>query len=200
MDTRSDQKYRWPAPASSVPRAAPDTVGGKRVFISHSSHEAWVAREICAAMEAAGLPCWVAPRDILPGQTWSKAIIDGLESSHAVVLILSRSADASNEVLREVEQASLTGKPIVAFRIENVTPSGGLSYFLAGTQWVNAVSRPLRPYIEQLVAGLTTLLRVSTSRQFPKEAPREVADVDLDHISHSADPKRGLLQRLLRDR
>ena len=201
MDAQCNQQDWWKTIASpGVREATTYAASGQAVFISHSSRDAAIAREVCLALETVGLRCWMAPRDITPGQTWSSAIIEGLDSSWVVVLILSRYADASAEVLREAERACGTGKRIVTFRIEDVKPSGGLAYFLSATQWLDAVRRPLRPSLEQLVAGLHVLLETKLPSPTLSEPPPEVPDVDLDHLGRSAARKGGWLERLLRDR
>lgn len=201
LDAHGNQRDWWTTTASSGGREATiDAAGGLDVFISHSSKDAAVAREVCVTLETVGLRCWIAPRDITPGQTWSGAIVAGLASSRVLVLIFSRHADASTEVLREVERASSTGKRIVTFRIENATPSGGLAYFLSATQWLDAVRRPLRPSLEQLVAGLHALLETELPARTSSEPPPEVPEVDLDHLGRSVARKGGWLERLLHDR
>ena len=47
------------------------------VFISYSTKDKPTADAACAALEAKGIRCWIAPRDILPGSDWGEAIIDG---------------------------------------------------------------------------------------------------------------------------
>jgi hypothetical protein len=36
------------------------------VYISYSREDKWAADAACATLEAAGIRCWIAPRDILP--------------------------------------------------------------------------------------------------------------------------------------
>jgi hypothetical protein len=48
------------------------------VFISHSSKDKVMADAICAGLEARGVRCWIAPRDILPGIEWTKSIVDAI--------------------------------------------------------------------------------------------------------------------------
>lgn len=38
-----------------------------KVFISYASPDIAVADKLCKLLEAAGLPCWVAPRDVRAG-------------------------------------------------------------------------------------------------------------------------------------
>jgi|GEM_PF-6694177 len=52
------------------------------VFSSHSSKDKAIADAVCASLEAAKIRCWIAPRDILPGDKSAGAITKAKESSH----------------------------------------------------------------------------------------------------------------------
>jgi hypothetical protein len=43
----------------------------RAVFISYASADAAVAQNVCAALEAAGILCWIAPRDVKPGAQYA---------------------------------------------------------------------------------------------------------------------------------
>ena len=43
-----------------------------RVFISHSSENAELAKELCGKLEKNGFPCFLAPRDIRSGFEYAK--------------------------------------------------------------------------------------------------------------------------------
>ena len=45
-----------------------------KVFVSYSSKEADRANEIVKQLEAAGIPCWIAPRDIGIGSNYTEDI------------------------------------------------------------------------------------------------------------------------------
>lgn len=65
--------------------------------------------------------------------------MNGLQASKAMVLIFSATANASEHVQREIAQVFDTLKiPVIPFRIENVAPSGSMSYYLDGVQWHDA--------------------------------------------------------------
>jgi hypothetical protein len=49
------------------------------VFISYSTKDKLAADATCAALEAAGVRCWIAPRDIMPGAEWGAAIVKALD-------------------------------------------------------------------------------------------------------------------------
>ena len=90
------------------------------VFISYSSKDKPTADGACAVLEARGLRCWIAPRDILPGQDWGEAIVDAISASKVFVLVFSSHANASQQIKREVERAVHHALPIIPLRIEDV--------------------------------------------------------------------------------
>ena len=52
-----------------------------RVFISYATPDRAAADRVCAALESAGIPCWIATRDIEPG-TIFPATIDNRSGCH----------------------------------------------------------------------------------------------------------------------
>lgn len=46
------------------------------VFISYSSLDKQIADAVYSNLENNKIRCWIAPRDILPGDTYGRAIID----------------------------------------------------------------------------------------------------------------------------
>lgn len=121
-----------------------------KVFISYSSKDRNVANMAVALLEERGHRCWIAPRDILPGKEWGEAIIEGIRASSIFVLIFSQHANASPQILREVERAVNAGIPIIPFRIEDVGPEGSLEYFMSVPHWLDALSGPVEQHIERL--------------------------------------------------
>src|SRR5580698_6476521 len=89
-----------------------------RVFISYASPDVAVADAVCTALERAGVICWIAPRDVVPGEFYADAIVHAIDSTRMIVLVLSKSAAGSPHVLREVERASSKGHPVVSLRMD----------------------------------------------------------------------------------
>lgn len=139
-------------------------------FISYSSKDKAIADAVVATLEADGVRCWVAPRDIVPGKEWSEAIIDGINKSRMVVLIFSTNSNASQQVLREVERAVNRGMPIVPFRIENLLPSRGMEYFISASHWLDAYHPPLDSHLQKLSATAQSLLNGMATPQEEKPA------------------------------
>src|SRR5687767_10675702 len=106
------------------------------VFISYSSKDKPTADAACARLEAEGVRCWIAPRDIMPSADWSGAIVDAIGAGRVMVLIFSGHANASEQVKRELELAVDRGLAILPFRIEAVEPAGAMEYFLGTPHWL----------------------------------------------------------------
>ncbi len=109
-----------------------------QIFLSHASENADIAEKICRSLEENGTKCFIAPRDIRPGREYAEEIINGIDESAAVVLLMSREANRSPHVLREVEHAVSANIPILVYKLENVTLSKSMEYFLMTHQWVDS--------------------------------------------------------------
>jgi hypothetical protein len=128
------------------------------VFVSYSSHDKTIADEACRALETKGIPCWIAPRDVLPGSLWGEEIINAINDSQIMVLILSSSSNDSPQVIREIERAGSKGLPIISFRIGDVRLSKSMEYFVSTHHWLDATKDPLESCLTRLVETAQTLL------------------------------------------
>ena len=140
------------------------------VFISYSSKDKPVADATCATLEARGIRCWMAPRDIMPGADWSESIIDAINASRAFVLVFSANANVSVQIKREVERAINKGLPVIPLRIENVLPVKSLEFFLSTPHWLDAFSPPLEQHLNYLADVIGSVLE---GKPQPKPLPPE---------------------------
>ena len=129
------------------------------VFICHSARDKQVADAACAALEARRIPCWIAPRDILGGDEWGKAIVDAINDCRIVLLIFSAHANTSPQVRREVERAVSKAKIIVPFRIEDVLPSDAMEYALGNPHWLDALTPPAEAHLATLADTISRILQ-----------------------------------------
>ena len=112
------------------------------VFISHKTTEdGEIAQRLVASLESHGLKCWIAPRDITAGQNYAFAIVDGIKQSSVFLLLFSQYANQSDDIVREVQQASRLKRPLLTVRLDNTDFSPALSYFLALPQGVGPFAR-----------------------------------------------------------
>jgi tetratricopeptide (TPR) repeat protein len=147
------------------------------VFISHSSKDRATADAICAHLESAGINCWIAPRDIEPGATWTKGIMQGLDACRVLILVFSEHANDSDHVQREVAKAFSSELAVIPFRIKDVLPNQSLSYFLDTIQWLDASAPPLQKHLSTLSERVKKLLGDDTTRHPPKRLGPEKISV-----------------------
>jgi TIR domain/Domain of unknown function (DUF4384) len=120
------------------------------VFISYSSQDMAIADAACNALEAAGIRCWIAPRNIVAGTDWPVAITQAIADCRLVLLIFSAHSNESKEVARELKCAEDGEKVVVPFRIAEVRPTSMLQYYMSATHWLDAISPPLESHLPKL--------------------------------------------------
>ncbi|WP_243668721.1 TIR domain-containing protein [Methanoculleus chikugoensis] len=122
------------------PKVVPPGISGskKTIFISHSSKDKEIANLLCSELEASGLGCWIAPRDILPGQDYHEEIIDAIETCPAMILICSSNSVVSKHVNGEVKRAFDRDTTIIPLMIEETGLSKAMQYCISDAQWINA--------------------------------------------------------------
>jgi len=140
---------------------------GHQVFISYSreegestisQHDRDIANRVCAALESESIRCWIAPRDIVPGDDWLNEIINAVEKSKVLVLIFSSDTDKSQWINDEVKIALDKKIKIIPFRIEDISPQGVLRVLKVRCQWLDAYEPPLEKHIDRLVEAVCTHL------------------------------------------
>jgi TolB-like protein/Tfp pilus assembly protein PilF len=151
--------------------AAPESKGGQPtavkassdVFISYASQDAAVAISIVEDLEKAGVTCWIAPRDVVPGEFYAGAIVHAIDASKAIVLILSENATTSQHVLREIERASSKRHPVITLRIDLSPMPADLEYFLNTSHWLDASASGVENALPKLVDAVTRLVAPAAS-------------------------------------
>jgi TIR domain len=142
------------------------------IFVSYcTKSDRDAAYNLVTYTESRGIECWIAPRDVQGGMEWAAEIVNAITVAKVMVLIFSARANSSPQVQREVMLAAHRGVRVVPFRIEDVTPSASLEYFLGGHQWLDAFPPPLEPHYARLVVCLNTLLATPSNPPRRREMP-----------------------------
>ena len=132
------------------------------VFVSYASQDVAVANAVVEALEAHGARCWIAPRDVVPGEFYAGAIVHAIDAAKIIVLILSENAAASQHVLREVERACSKRHPVVAFRIDLASMPANLEYFLNTSHWLDASAVGVEQALPKLIDAVQRALAAGT--------------------------------------
>lgn len=130
-----------------------------KIFISHSSANSAFALDVCSLLEKNKHECFIAPRNIRPGYEYASEILQGIDNSQVILLLLSREANDSPHVLREIERAVSRKVPILVYKLDEVTLNSSLEYFLMSHQWINTENNDkaaLLKYINNFAESIST--------------------------------------------
>ena len=131
----------------------------KDVFISFSSIQSDEAKKICDFLEKNNISCFISFRDLVAGQQYAEQLLQNIDSSKVVILVLSKESNESPHVLREIEHAVSHNIPIIVFPLEEVNISKSMEYFLMTHQWISLTDD--RYY--KLLAGIKALINPAAS-------------------------------------
>jgi hypothetical protein len=167
-------------------------------FVSYSAQDKPTADAVCAKLESRGIRCWIAPRDVLPGEEYAEALVRAVHDSKLLVLVFSSRANQSPQVLRELERAVSKGMPIIPLRIEDASPSAAMEYYISSRHWLDALTPPLEHHLDQLADTVKLLLsRISV---VPETASgKEASSVVQPFPRVSAEPDRVRPKSTFRD-
>lgn len=140
------------------------------VFISYSSKEYADATKVCIFLESKGVNCWMAPRNITPGESYASQIVTAINKCAALILLASQDSNDSGHVSNEISIAFDKKKTIIPFRLKEFNFSDEFIYFLGRKHWINAY--------EDFDKGLDLLLNalnpiINTKENIQKEPTKE---------------------------
>ncbi|HJW28879.1 MAG TPA: toll/interleukin-1 receptor domain-containing protein, partial [Saprospiraceae bacterium] len=89
-----------------------------KIFFSYSRMDSAFALRLAKDIRSAGADIWIDQLDIPVGNHWDAAVEKALITSSCVLVILSPSSTASNNVKDEISFAVDTGKKIIPVLLE----------------------------------------------------------------------------------
>lgn len=142
-----------------------------RLFVSHHSSKYDVALHVEKALARHGVDCWIAPRDVGPGEAFDTAITKAIRDSAGVLLLFCSQSDKSPHVKRELILADSAHKAIIPLRLEEIVPDD-LAYHLASAQWIDWLEKR-DDSIARIAAKAHQLAGVPLPASAPPMAPAE---------------------------
>jgi len=149
------------------------------VFISYSSHDKKVADVVCGTLEQNNIRCWMAPRDITPGQSYGAEIIRGIDDAKCMVLLFTSSSFSSPHVRKEMERAVSKGLVVIPFRLEDIQVDSEWEYYISSAHWLDAINEP----IEEAIASLCETLQCYSILSSDTECLSKKEDVEEERCS-----------------
>jgi hypothetical protein len=164
------------------------------VFVSYAQEDAGAAGQIWEFLTEADIPCWMAPRSIPPGVDWSEAIVDAIDRSHILLILLSVSSNASKHVARELKLAMGNLIPAMPVRLEDCLPSKYLKFYLGSIQYLDAYPKCFTEYRDPIIKAVRDLLRLEpigkeVATSVDGEIPPPPPDPDVSTSSAPSSPE-----------
>ena len=128
------------------------------IFLSFASNDRKAAETICKAVEQRGFECWIATRNIGPGENFQEAITRAIRTAKVMILVFSAHANNSLEVKKEIALAGRYNVIVVPVRVEDVVPNDALSYELAVRQWIDLFD-DWENAIDRLITQISTVVQ-----------------------------------------
>jgi hypothetical protein len=153
------------------------------VFISYSADDELTALAVCAKLEERSIRCWIARRDLRPGDDWPPQVLDAIVECRVVVLVFSEHASASPQVRREIMNAFEEGKTVIPFRIQAAEMPRTLRLYMRNIHWLDALTPPIEKHI------LTLATEVAHRLHSPSDTDAEARPVMADVVIADARSK-----------
>src|SRR5580765_7991211 len=128
------------------------------IFLSYSSQDKNFANATCNSLERESIRCWIAPRDITPGEDYGEAIINAISLCKIMVVIFTQNANESKFVKKEVERAVSKGAIVIPVRFQDILPTKSMEFFLSSAHWLDAITPPVEEHLRKLATTIKQLL------------------------------------------
>ena len=147
-----------------------------QVFISHTSTDKGIARDLCKNLENSGFRCWIAPRDIPAGSKYEEGIMNGICECPVLVVICTKAINESLYVLDEImwARAIIKGWGSEFANRDSYIPYGvdsemtsyvcwikGQEQYHAKKRDVNSRLLDNREYMANIIARVTLVLSIA---------------------------------------
>ena len=110
------------------------------VFVSYSSQDHTQVSKIIERLRKAGVSVWMDEGGIDAATLWSEAIVEAINESKVLIMMVSKHSTDSANVVKEVMLASESSKTILPVYLEPADIPTRLKYQLTGIQHSEAYS------------------------------------------------------------
>ena len=140
----------------------------REVFISYKSRknapdsiDEIAANKLCEAIEASGITCWIAPRDIEPGEReYEEAIMDAIDNCQVLLIVYSCHSRKSRDMKYELKYADEKDKIIIPFIIDGSELVGVFHFRLSSVHRITANENDYQEKIPELITALQHKLKI----------------------------------------
>ncbi len=142
----------------------------KDVFLSYKSEDFAQADWIKGVLEHNGISCWMAPACIPGGSNYASEIPKAIRECRVFVLVLSKKAQESKWVPKEVDQAINEGKTIMPFMLENFELRDDFNFYLSNIQRYAAYENKALA-AEKMLREIRAMLNINAEPEPVRQPP-----------------------------
>lgn len=154
---------------------------GKDVFISYKSDEFGIASYIYEELKRNGISAWMAPQDIPGGSSYAMEITKAIKDCRIFLLVLSKAAQTSQWIPKEIDNAINEKKLILPFMVEKCGLNAEFSFLLSNIQFKDGYTNR-EEALYMLIAEMKQYLGI-------KDVPSDKASSEREKAASPADAK-----------
>lgn len=107
MPARARAKNKTAAKQSRAKKPA-----AYQVFISHSSSDAWIARQMAKEIAAVNIATWLDEKDLAGGDVLAESILNGIRACQETIVLVTPKSIESQWVIYEIGATQALGKRV----------------------------------------------------------------------------------------
>lgn len=131
-----------------------------QVFISFASKDEARASEVVKTLEKSGIRAWYSPRDMSSsGDQFEKQLLDRIQTTRGILILLSVHASESIYVPVEVAKAVEARKKIFVLCLDSSRPEGVLEFYLSHIQWADGAGDKFEGALERMAEEIKQSMR-----------------------------------------
>ncbi len=145
------------APATNTVQDA-DTTAGFHVFLSHSSKNKPIARDLKRLLADRGLDVWLDEDELRPGVPWQPVLESGIRTSRSVAVLVGSDGLGpweDQETQAALHRAVEDKRPVIAVLLPGTSARPDLPLFLEIRTWVDLRDGFTEEGLDKLVWGIT---------------------------------------------
>ena len=155
------------------------------VFVSYSSEDRARVHALIAELRSKGISVWVDQGGIDGAAIWGEEIVNAIDNCTVLMLMISSSSIASQNVMREVMLVVEKKKHILPIHLEPVTIPPSLKYPLSGIQHIEYFRGDANENLRTILHSLERIGVIPIKS--PPPIPEKPAPASQHHSMHSAD-------------
>src|SRR5262245_4797104 len=160
------------------------------VFVSYSRQDNDKVLALTRKLRDAGVSMWMDVRNIDGAAMWGEEIVNAVANSKVLLLLVSKSAVNSPNVVKEVLLASERRGHILPVDLEPTEIPGSLKYALAGIQHIEYFRGDPDEHMKSILRALERIgVAVGSSNAAPAAAPEESPRHEAPRVQAASGPE-----------